>query len=161
MMTDSLNTNGSASSAPLVVSGPSGSPWLKILFRCLLFTAPVVALIAILGWIVKSAESGLSALFGGALVLVFFGISLLIAHLVGRKNPTAMFGAFIIGYIVKFFGIAGVLFSLGTPDWFERVWFLIAALASVLIWLTVEIVVFSQSRLQIFNDPVQEGDAHA
>lgn len=156
-MTDSQNANGSV--APLAVSGPSESPWLKILQRCLLFTAPVVVLIVLAGWIFKGPFAALSAVFGGALVLVFFTISLLIGHLVGRKNPTAMFGAFFIGYIVKFFGIAGALIALGSPDWFERIWFLIAAVAAVLIWLAAEMLVFSRLRLQIFNDPVQNGES--
>lgn len=160
-MTESQNMNGSAAPAPFAVSGPSESPWLTILQRCLMLTAPLLVLIAIAGWIFQGGFAALSVAFGGVLVLVFFGISLLIGHLVGRKNPTAMFGAFIIGYVVKFFGIATVLIGLGSPAWFERVWFLIAALAAILVWLTVEILVFSRLRLQIFNDPAQNGGAGA
>ncbi|GAA1049939.1 hypothetical protein [Arthrobacter russicus] len=158
-MTDSQNSNGSAVPAPLAVSGPTESPWLGILQRCLLFAAPAIVLIVVAAWIFAGGFAALSALFSGGLVLVFFGISLLIGHRMGSKGASAMFGAFAVGYVVKFVGFAGVLIVLGSPDWLDRTWFFISALAAVLIWLTVEMVTFSRLRLQIFNDPAPDGDS--
>ncbi|ABY23176.1 membrane protein, putative [Renibacterium salmoninarum ATCC 33209] len=155
-MTDSQSSKA-VSSAPLAVSGPTESPWMRILLRCLSFTVPAVLIIAVIGWIVNGDYGALSALLSGFVVIVFFGISLLIGHFMGRKNPSGVFGVFAVGYVVKFVGFASVFIALGSPDWMVKLWFFISALAAVLIWLSVEILVFSRLRLQIFNDPTPNG----
>ncbi|WP_394938674.1 hypothetical protein [Psychromicrobium sp. YIM B11713] len=133
-------------------SGPTESPWLRILIQCLIWTGSAVVLIAVIS-LFPAGESGLlSAIFGGGIVVVFFSISLLIGHFIGRKNPTGALSAFAVGYVVKFVGFAALFIILGAPDWLNRLWFFVAALASVVIWQAVEVVVFSRTRQQIFSD---------
>ncbi|NYE94807.1 ATP synthase protein I [Psychromicrobium silvestre] len=136
-------------------SGATESPWLRILLRCLFFTVPAIVLIAIISVFSAGFSGVFSALFGGGLVVLFFAISLLIGHFVGRKNPTAALSAFAVAYVIKFVGFAALLLIIGSPSWLDGLWFFVAALASVLVWQTVEIVVFARTRQQVFNDPVE------
>jgi ATP synthase protein I len=84
---------------------------------------------------------------------VFFAISLLIGHFVGRSNPSGAIGLFVATYVVKVVGFAVVLFVLGEPAWLHERWFLIGAVVSVVCWQAAEIYGFSKARLQIYNDP--------
>lgn len=133
-------------------TGPTTSLWLRILLRCTLVTAAVAVGIAAAGWLTVGGGAALSALAGWLIVGVFFGISLLIGHFVGRSNPSGALGMFMVTYVIKVVGFAAVLFLIGVPPWLERAWFFGTAVASVVIWQAVEIVVFAKSRHQLYND---------
>lgn len=101
----------------------------------------------------NGGQGALSAAFGGGLVMVFFAISLLIGHFVGRNNPSGAVGLFVATYFVKVIGFAVVLFLIGAPAWLHGRWFLIGAVVCVVFWQAAEIYGFSKARLQIYNDP--------
>jgi ATP synthase protein I len=90
---------------------------------------------------------------GSALVVLFFAISLLIGHVVGRRNPSGAIGAFIATYVLKVVGFGAALFIIGTPDWLQTTWFFIAAVVSVVVWQITEVFTFSRVRYQIYDDP--------
>ncbi|EMY34649.1 hypothetical protein D477_008338 [Arthrobacter crystallopoietes BAB-32] len=94
----------------------------------------------------------MSALLGAALVVVFFGISLLVGHVVGQRNPSGAIGAFIATYILKVVGFGAALFLIGTPEWLDTTWFFIAAVAAVVVWQVAEVHAFSRVRYQIYDD---------
>lgn len=132
------------------------SLWLRILGRCTLFSAPAVVVVAVIFTFINGWSGLVSGLFGGLLVIAFFAISLLIGHLFGGKAPTASLGIFAITYVVKFVGFAAVLILLGTPQWLSKIPFFIGALVAVLVWQTVELLVFSKAKLLAF--PAAESD---
>lgn len=134
-------------------SGPTTSPWLKILWYCLASTAAALALMSVAALILTGPEGVLSAVFGYAVVVLFFGISLLVGHFAGRNNPSGAIGLFAVTYAIKVVGFAALLFFLGAPVWLERTWFFIGAVATVVLWQIVELTVFSKSRQQLYNDP--------
>jgi ATP synthase protein I len=101
----------------------------------------------------NGVQGALSAAFGAALVMLFFAISLLIGHFVGRNNPSGAVGLFVATYFVKVVGFAVVLFVIGTPAWLHGRWFIIGAVVAVVLWQAAEIHGFSKARLQIYNDP--------
>lgn len=145
---------GPASGAGAVgVSGPTTSLWLRLLAISSAAAGAALALTGGIALLVDGTASLLSSLFGGALVLVFFGISLAIGHLVGRSNPSGAIGLFVATYFVKVVGFAVVLFAIGRPDWLDGRWFLIGAVVAVVTWQVAEIYGFSKARLQIYNDP--------
>ncbi|AJT42958.1 hypothetical protein [Psychromicrobium lacuslunae] len=156
-MTDSHTAGGASTPSRIEPSGPTASPWLRILIRCLIWTVSAVVLVAVISLFFAGGSGLLSAFFGGGMVIIFFTISLLIGHFVGRKNPTGALGAFAVAYVVKFVGFAALLITIGAPEWLDRLWFFVAALASVLIWQAVEVIVFSRTRQQIFNEPNAPG----
>jgi len=140
-------------STQLGVAVSGSSLWLRLL--ALSTTAAVLALAvtAVIAAAMNGGQGALSVAFGGALVIVFFAISLLIGHFVGRNNPSGAVGLFVATYFVKVVGFAVILFVFGAPEWLHGRWFLIAAVVTVVVWQAAEIIGFSKARLQIYNDP--------
>ncbi|WP_052274375.1 hypothetical protein [Arthrobacter sp. L77] len=134
-------------------SEPTDSPWLRILGRSAAGGAATAVLIAAAALLAASPAAGLSVLFGAALVMVFFGISLLIGHFTGRTNPSGALGLFVVTYAIKVVGFGAVLFLFGTPDWLDRTWFFWGALATVIVWQAAEVVAFSRLRTPLYDDP--------
>lgn len=147
---------------PVGVSGPTTSLWLRLLALSSAAAGAALLLTALLALVFNGGYGALSTLFGGALVMAFFAISLAIGHFVGRNNPSGAIGMFVATYFVKVVGFAVVLFVLGAPAWLHERWFLIGAVVSVVAWQTAEIIGFGKARLQIYNDPDStEGGTHA
>ncbi|WP_026550973.1 hypothetical protein [Arthrobacter sp. Br18] len=136
----------------VAVSGPTASPWLGILARCTLAATVVIALISVPAGVVAGFGGALSALFGFALVVLFFGISLAIGHFASTSNPSGALGLFAVTYAIKVVGFAAVLFFLGTPDWLAGAWFFTGAVVTVVVWQVVEVFVFSRTRHQLYED---------
>ncbi|MDQ4047189.1 MAG: hypothetical protein M3127_07490 [Actinomycetota bacterium] len=134
-------------------SGPRQSLWLGLLGLSSAAAAAALLLTGVLALVLNGWAGALSTAFGGLLVMVFFAISLLIGHFVGRSNPSGAIGLFVATYVVKVVGFAVVLFVLGEPDWLHERWFLIGAVVSVVFWQAAEIYGFGKARLQIYNDP--------
>lgn len=112
----------------------------------------VAVVLAVAATVTTSPAAGLSVLFGAALVVAFFGISLLIGHYAGRTNPSGALGLFAVTYAIKVVGFAAVLFFLGTPGWLDRTWFFSGALATVIAWQVAEVIAFSRLRTPLYDD---------
>jgi ATP synthase protein I len=132
---------------------PTASPWLRMLLSCLTVTGILVVLLAAAAAVFAGWSGALSALFGAAVVVAFFSLSLLVGHFVGRRNPSGAIGAFMFTYLVKVVGFAALLIFLGAPAWLDRTWFFVTAVAGVLVWQATEVIVFSRTRHQLFSDP--------
>jgi ATP synthase protein I len=138
------------------------SLWLRLLLLSLTSSLVATALCCLVAAFVNGLQGAASAAFGAALVMLFFAISLLIGHFVGRNNPSGAVGLFVATYFVKVVGFAVVLFAIGAPDWLHGRWFLIGAVVCVVSWQAAEIYGFSKARLQIYNDPAgQKGGPDA
>lgn len=149
-------------------SGPTGSLWLRILLRCVAVTGATLVIAAGIALVLHGGSAAASAAFGYAVVALFFGVSLLIGHFVGRSNPSGALGIFIVTYAIKVVGFAAVLFFIGAPPWLDRLWFFGSAVGSVVIWQIVEVAVFARARHQLYNDyddgrapQTQAADGHA
>jgi ATP synthase protein I len=152
-MTSNAEPGHVSGNGPVGVSGPTRSLWLRLL---LLSSAGGVAAIILTGVpaaILDGADGVLSSTLGGLLVMLFFAVSLLVGHFLGRNNPSGAIGMFVATYFVKVVGFAVVLFVIGAPAWLHGRWFLIGAVATVVLWQAAEIYGFSKARLQIYNDP--------
>ncbi|MDD7834838.1 MULTISPECIES: hypothetical protein [Paenarthrobacter] len=133
--------------------GGRSSLWLRLLGLSAASATAATALTCVIAAFMNGGQGALSAAFGAALVMLFFGISLLIGHFVGRNNPSGAVGLFVATYFIKVVGFAVVLFVLGAPEWLHARWFLIGAVVTVVFWQAAEIYGFSKARLQIYNDP--------
>ncbi|UXM90258.1 hypothetical protein [Paenarthrobacter sp. JL.01a] len=151
------NANSGRPSGKRVVGsfGGRSSLWLRLLALSAAAATAATALTCVIAALMNGGQGALSAAFGSALVMLFFGISLLIGHFVGRNNPSGAVGLFVATYFIKVVGFAVVLFVLGAPEWLHARWFLIGAVVSVVFWQAAEIYGFSKSRLQIYNDPAE------
>ncbi|MGO2532408.1 hypothetical protein [Arthrobacter rhombi] len=150
---------GSGGASVVKESGETASPWLAILRTCSVVTGIAAVLLALVAWIIGGPAAAGSALGSVVVVIIFFGISLAIGHLVGRRNPSAAFGAFMIGYVVKVVLLGGLAFGLGLPAWTDGTWLLVGVVSAVVIWQVVELHAFSKLRLQLYNDPIPATDA--
>jgi len=81
-----------------------------IIRRSALVTAPVALLMIVLGALLGGAKGLLGAVLGVALVIAFFGISVLVVGRFARVSPQAMMGAAIGTYLLK---ILVLLFLVG------------------------------------------------
>ncbi|MBT2250018.1 hypothetical protein JHV56_15055 [Arthrobacter sp. BHU FT2] len=134
-------------------SGPTGSLWLRLLKLSAAAAAAGLVLCALAAMLLDGGAAALSSAGGGLLVMLFFGISLLVGHFVGRSNPSGAIGVFVATYFIKVVGFAAVLLILGAPAWLQARWFVAGAVVAVVLWQAAEIYGFSKARLQIYNDP--------
>lgn len=152
-MTSDAGPGPASGNGAVGASGPGQSLWLGLLGRSSAAAAAALLLTGIAALVLNGWAGAFSTAFGGLLVMVFFAISLLIGHFVGRSNPSGAIGLFVATYVVKVVGFAVVLFVLGEPAWLHERWFLIGAVVCVVFWQAAEIHGFSKARLQIYNDP--------
>ncbi|KIC66184.1 hypothetical protein AB0284_00735 [Pseudarthrobacter phenanthrenivorans] len=160
-MTSNAESGPASGNRPVGTSGPTPSLWLHLLKRSSIAAAAGLLLCAIPAALLNGASGAVSAVLGGFLVMLFFGISLLVGHFVGRRNPSGAIGAFVATYFVKVVGFAVILFAIGAPEWLHGRWFLIGAVVAVVLWQAAEIHGFSKARLQIYNDPEEKGASDA
>jgi ATP synthase protein I len=161
-MNDFKPTGGRRPRERVGVSGPTSSPWLRILGYCSASAGIVVLILCAVAALVVGGAAALSAAFGAVVVVLFFALSLLVGHYVGRKNPSGAIGVFLVTYLVKVVGFAVVLYFIGTPSWLDGTWFFITAVATVLVWQATEVFAFARLRFQLFNDPApKDGSGHA
>lgn len=142
-------------------AGETSQPWLRLLRASSLVIAVATVAAILPAALISGVNAVLSVAAAAALVVVFFGITLLIGHFVGLRHPRAAMGAFMAGYLVKVVGFGAVVFLLGTPEWLARGWFLGAAVGAVIVWQATEMVVFSRFRFQLYDDGAQSGERGA
>ncbi|MCU1517310.1 MAG: synthase [Pseudarthrobacter sp.] len=152
-MTSNADSGPASGNGPVGVSGPTRSLWLRLLAYSSVAGFAAIVLAGIPAGLLEGTAGILSTAFGGLLVMLFFAISLLVGHFMGRNNPSGAIGLFVATYFVKVVGFAVVLFLIGAPEWLNGRWFLIGAVATVVLWQAAELYGFSKARLQIYNDP--------
>jgi ATP synthase protein I len=152
-MTSNAESGHMSGNGHVGASGPTRSLWLHLLKLSSAAAAAGLVLCAVPAGLMDGAGGALSVGAGGLLVMLFFGISLLVGHFVGRNNPSGAIGVFVATYFIKVVGFAAVLFVLGAPAWLHARWFVAGAVTAVVLWQAAEILGFSKARLQIYNDP--------
>lgn len=160
-MTANADPGPASGSGRVGASGPTASLWLHLLKLSTLASAAGLMVCAVAAWRLAGTQAILSSVGGGLLVMVFFGISLLAGHMVGRSNPSGAIGVFVAMYFIKVVGFAAVLFAVGQPAWLDRTWFVAGAVAAVILWQAAEMYGFSKARLQIYNDPPTKDSSDA
>lgn len=147
-----MSANGTGEAQPRRVAGETPQPWLRLLRSCSLVALVLAAAGSAAAGLISGLPAVASVVSAILLVVVFFGITLIIGHVVGLRNPRAALGAFMVGYIVKVVGFGAVVFLLGTPAWVDGAWFIGAAVAAVIVWQATEMIVFSRLRFQLYDD---------
>ena len=139
-------------------AGETGSLWLRLLTLSSATAAVGLLVTAVIAAVLNGGLGALSVLCGGALVMVFFAISLLAGHFVGRNNPSGAIGLMVALYFVKVVVFGVVFLVLGAPGWLHGRWFVTAAVVTVVLWQIAELYGFSRARLLIFNEPAQAAE---
>ena len=86
------------------------------MIRRALPVAPVIVLIASLGW---GVDGGLSAVYGLALVLANFGLAAVLLSWGGRRSLALLMGMALFGYILRLGLVAGAVLAVKDQGWVE------------------------------------------
>ncbi|MDP9418212.1 MAG: hypothetical protein M3P48_10385 [Actinomycetota bacterium] len=105
-------------------------------------TAAAVTTVALGAAVVAGWRGVLGALVGGALVVVFFAVDLLLAARTRRTPPSAVMGLAMTSYTVKIvlLGVGLVLFK--DAGWFSVGAFAAAVIAATVVWLGAQLRAF-------------------
>lgn len=139
-------------SARVSASSGSKSIWLPILGLSMVYSIIATAAFFLISWLVADLEYALSGAFAAGVVIGFFAIGILIAEAAGRIRRSWAMPAFLATFVIKVFGVAFVLLSLGLPAWVDRQAFVLAAAVSLVAWQVGEVRAFMKARLAIYNE---------
>ena len=86
------------------------------MIRRALPVAPVIVLVASLGW---GVDGGLSAVYGLALVLANFGLAAVLLSWGGRRSLALLMGLALFGYIFRLGLVADAVLAVKDQGWVE------------------------------------------
>lgn len=144
--------DGTPAGGLIAASGEDRSPWLAVLKQALAFAGVAGAACAVAALAFSGAGALGSAAFGWVLIVLFFAVSLLVGHLLGRGNPTGAMAMFVVVYGIKVVLFAAVLLFIGRPQWLETGWFLASAVVATIAWQAGEIRAFTRVRFLLYDD---------
>lgn len=128
---------------------PRARGWRRILLAAMTAGALVTALAVGAGLILSSGAAAGSAAFGGAVVLVLSGTSLVLIDRTERRAPHRTMAVFILAFAAKLTVLAILMSLVPAPGWIEPVWAVVTAAAVVLTVQAVQIITFGQLRLSV------------
>jgi ATP synthase protein I len=114
--------------------------YATIVRRAAVMTAVVAAVAVAISGGLMGARGLIGSLAGVALVVVFFGISILVVGRAAKVNPGAMMAAALGTYLVKFVGLAFVLSALKGTTAFSTRALGFTAVACILAWSAAQVI---------------------
>lgn len=135
-----------------VASDENTTPWMGILGWCLAITVPAVLVAAVIMLQALGTPAFISTLLAAGVVVLFFAISLLVAHFVSHLAPKALMASFLITYVVKVAAFGAFLLVPTSPEWFDRTGATVGAVVAVVAWQAVEMYRFNRIRFRVFHD---------
>jgi ATP synthase protein I len=118
-----------------------------ILRRSALLTAPVALLMIVLGAVFAGSKGLLGAALGVALVIVFFGISVLVVGRAAKVSPQAMMAAAVGTFLVKILVLIILLGIFQNSTAFNGKWFGLTVIVCVIAYSAAQMI--SSMRLKI------------
>jgi len=115
--------------------------YATIVRRAGALTAVAAAIMVAVSAALVGVKGLIGALIGVAVVIVFFGISVLVVGRAARVSPQAMMVAAMITYLVKFIALAIVLSSLNGTTSFSTRTLGFTAIACILVWSATQVIV--------------------
>ena len=131
-----------------------------LMWRGAIIPSTLVAIINIAGATLIRHKPGLfGALIGGATVIIFLGIHLLISAISKNLDPIAVMGMAMFSYFAKVLVMGALLLIVSratAPATVDRTTFAIAALSITAAWLAGEIRAFFKLKIGLPLPPVQD-----
>jgi hypothetical protein len=128
------------------------------LLRGSLVPTLVAALICTAIAVPAGARAVAGAVFGAALVVLFFSIGLLVMRRTARLRPDAVMGVVMLTYVLKVAALAVVLIVFRGASWLTPGYFALGALGCTFVWLGFEMRSFTRLRVLV-ADPSPDGRA--
>ncbi len=115
-------------------------------------TAAVVAVVTAIAAVVAGWHGVVGALVGGAVVVVFFALDLVLAACTRRTAPSAVMGLAMLSYTVKILLLGVGLVVFKNAGWFSVGAFAAAVIAATVVWLGAQVRAFIV-RPMVYVDP--------
>lgn len=131
--------------------------WWGMLTACLAGTSAVLLLAAGVAWLALGPGSGggtaaASLGLAGTVVVLLSGATLLLtAWSWDRWRDQAIFIA-LFGFVLKIVLMGLLLVVVPPPEWLDRTAAGIGAIAAIVTWQVIEVMVFARTRQQIYDD---------
>lgn len=123
--------------------------WRRVLLRALSAGAVATGIAGVLGWALTDGDAGLSALAGGAAVLVLAGLTLALVDAAERWAPQLSVTAFFLGFLLKVAAFVVVVSLPGRPAWVDPLWMGCAAIGVLVVWQIAQVRAFTRMRLGV------------
>ena len=111
-----------------------------IVRRSALVTAPVALLLIVLGALLGGTKGLLGAALGVALVIAFFGISVLVVGRASKLSPQAMMAAAVGTFLVKILVLIILLSTFQNSTAFNSKWFGLTVIVCVIAYSAAQMV---------------------
>jgi ATP synthase protein I len=118
-------------------------------------TAAAAAIMVAVSAALVGAKGLYGALIGVALVIVFFGISVLVVGRAARVSPQAMMVAAMVTYLVKIVGLAIVVSTLHGVTAFSGRALGFTALGCILVWSATQVITAMKVKM-LYVEPDQQ-----
>lgn len=132
----------------------AGDPFAELL-RGSVWPTLVVGVVCVVVGVISSPKAGWSAAIGTALVIGFFGASLLVMKATHHMEPTAVMMVVMASYTAKIVLLGVAMFVLGTASWVSGFAVGVTITATALVWMFFELRAYR--RLRIFAFTPDEG----
>ena len=126
-----------------------------IIRRAGALTAVAAAIMVALSAALGGVKGLYGALIGGAIVTVFFGISVLVVGRAAQISPQAMMVAAIATYLVKFLGLAVVVTILHGMTAFSDRALGFTAIGCILVWSAAQVITAAKVKM-LYVEPDQQ-----
>ncbi|HEY6275648.1 MAG TPA: hypothetical protein VIX86_04885 [Streptosporangiaceae bacterium] len=123
-----------------------------IIRRSALVTAPVAVLLMVLGALLGGSKGLLGAALGVALVIAFFGISVLVVGRFAKISPQAMMAAAVGTYLVKILILLVLVGRFQNSTAFNPRFFGLTAIVCVLAYSAAQMI-WSMRLKMLYVDP--------
>ena len=122
-------------------------------------TAVAAAIMVAVSAALVGVKGLIGALIGVAIVIVFFGISVVVVGRAARISPPAMMLAAIITYLVKIVALAVVLSALNGTTAFSTRALGFTAIGCILVWSATQVITTIKLKmLYVEPDPKRQGE---
>jgi ATP synthase protein I len=121
--------------------------YATVVRRAAVPTALAAVLAVVLSAVLVGTKGLVGALIGVAIVIVFFGISIVVVGWAARISPPAMMIAALSSFLVKIIALAVVVSSLNGTTAFSTRSLGFTAIACVLVWSVAQVIVTMRVRM--------------
>jgi ATP synthase protein I len=130
--------------------------YATIVRRAGALTAIAAAIMVALSAALVGVKGLIGALVGVAVVIVFFGISVLVVGRAARVSPQAMMVAALVTYLVKIVLLAVVLSSLNGTTAFSTRTLGFVAIGCILVWSATQVITTMKLKM-LYVEPERRG----
>ena len=134
-----------------------GAPFAAMLRTAFLPSVLCGVAAVVVFWVSKGASSGLAALGGVLVAVIFFAPGLIVMKRVVNDNPLSLVAAALAVFLGQVIFLGVVILSLARASWLDGVAFGIAILVVALAWQVFQVVAFVKRRTPVYDSSTLQG----